>query len=53
MKKIIITVGGILLAVSMVSGILLGTFKDAAEDAANTAKGLIEDEIIDYDLSGN
>ena len=55
MKNILITVGGILLAVAIVAGILLGTFKDAAVEAADNAKGLIQNKIIDYDLnlSGN
>lgn len=37
MKNIILTVGGILLAVALVAGFYLGTLKDAAEGAATKA----------------
>lgn len=37
MKKVILTVGGILLALAIVAGIYLSTFKNAAENLAEDA----------------
>lgn len=41
MKNVILTVGGILLAAAIVTGFYLGTLKTAANGAAATANGWI------------
>lgn len=45
MKNVLLTVGGILLAIVIVTAIYLGTFRNAAEGAATEAASKITESI--------
>ena len=45
MKQVIMTIGGILLAIALITAVYNGTLKDAATDAATDAKAKIANRL--------
>lgn len=50
MKQTLMTIGGILLALALISAVYFGTFKDAATSAATSAKDKITTTLNGLDL---
>lgn len=50
MKQTLMTIGGILLGLALISAVYFGTFKDAATNAATSAKDKITTTLNGLDL---
>ena len=51
MKNLLLTIGGIILAVAIIVSVYFGTFKTMAEDAATHAASEVTNEIVNFDVN--